>query len=74
MQRQTLRHLMPTAGAVLRNLLKPLEIQEPAFKEVVVLYRWDSFACLPYFGFWSEHAQLQLALARVSYVAPPATC
>ena len=38
-QRQTLRHLMPNAGAVFENLFKTLEIQEPAFKEVVVLYR-----------------------------------
>lgn len=38
-QRQTLRQLMPDTAAVLRNLTKTLQIQEPAFKEVVILYR-----------------------------------
>lgn len=39
-QRQTLRDIMPNAGAVFENLFKTLEITEPAFKEVVVLYRF----------------------------------
>lgn len=30
---------MPNAAAVFQNFFKPLEIQEPAFKNVVVLYR-----------------------------------
>ncbi|GFR47251.1 hypothetical protein Agub_g8937 [Astrephomene gubernaculifera] len=39
--RRTLRLLMPNAWAVLKNLHKKLHLQEPAFKEVVVLYRAD---------------------------------
>ena len=38
-QRQSLRQLMPDAGAVLRSMFATLHIQEPAFKNVVVLYR-----------------------------------
>ncbi|KAK9905089.1 hypothetical protein WJX75_009516 [Coccomyxa subellipsoidea] len=38
-QRQSLRQIMPDAGAVMRNMFKTLHIQEPAFKNVVVLYR-----------------------------------
>ncbi|EFJ44712.1 hypothetical protein VOLCADRAFT_95056 [Volvox carteri f. nagariensis] len=38
-ERRTLRLLMPTAWAVIKNLHKKLKLQEPAFKEVVVLYR-----------------------------------
>ena len=38
-QRRSLRSIMPTAGAVFENLFKQLDIQEPAFKNVVVLYR-----------------------------------
>lgn len=30
---------MPDAAAVLQNFFKPLDIQEPAFRNVVVLYR-----------------------------------
>ncbi|CAL8464423.1 g3958 [Coccomyxa elongata] len=37
--RQSLRRLMPDAAAVLRNMFATLQIQEPAFKNVVVLYR-----------------------------------
>ena len=46
---------MPDARAVLRNLSTTLEIQEPAFKEVVILYRclapqfdhWRPTPCMP---------------------------
>ncbi|GLC33366.1 hypothetical protein PLESTM_000053600 [Pleodorina starrii] len=38
-ERRTLRLLMPTAWAVIKNFHKKLKLQEPAFKEVVVLYR-----------------------------------
>ena len=37
--RRSLRSIMPDAAKVFENLFKPLEIQEPAFKNVVVLYR-----------------------------------
>jgi hypothetical protein len=30
---------MPTVGAVLKNVTKEVEIQEPTYKDVVVLYR-----------------------------------
>lgn len=38
-QRQSLRRLMPDAASVLRCMFATLHIQEPAFKDVVVLYR-----------------------------------
>ncbi|GIL91758.1 hypothetical protein Vretimale_14893 [Volvox reticuliferus] len=38
-ERRTLRLLMPSAWAVIKNFHKKLKLQEPAFKEVVVLYR-----------------------------------
>ena len=38
-QRRSLRSIMPDAGAVFQNFFKALDIQEPAFKNVVVLYR-----------------------------------
>ncbi len=38
-QRRSLRSIMPDAAAVFRNLFATLDIQEPAFKNVVVLYR-----------------------------------
>ncbi|KAG2484978.1 hypothetical protein HYH03_016273 [Edaphochlamys debaryana] len=38
-ERRTLRLLMPTVWAVIKNFHKKLKLQEPAFKEVVVLYR-----------------------------------
>ena len=38
-QRRSLRSIMPNAGAVFENLFKQLDIEEPAFKNVVVLYR-----------------------------------
>eukprot|EP00198_Chlamydomonas_reinhardtii_P011487 XP_001700824.1 predicted protein [Chlamydomonas reinhardtii] len=38
-ERKTLRLHMPTAWAVIKNFHKKLKLQEPAFKEVVVLYR-----------------------------------
>jgi hypothetical protein len=38
-ERLTLRRLLPTPGAVLSNLFSKMEIQEPTYKEVVLLYR-----------------------------------
>lgn len=38
-QRQSLRRLLPDALSVMRNFFTTLRIQEPAFKNVVVLYR-----------------------------------
>lgn len=38
-QRQSLRRLMPDAASVLGCMFATLHIQEPAFKDVVVLYR-----------------------------------
>jgi len=38
-QRRSLRSIMPDAAAVFQNFFKSLDIQEPAFKNVVVLYR-----------------------------------
>ena len=38
-ERLTLRRLMPNIFALLRKLFSSLEIQEPTFKEVVLLYR-----------------------------------
>ena len=38
-QRRSLRSIMPNAKAVFENLFKQLDIEEPAFKNVVVLYR-----------------------------------
>lgn len=38
-ERLTLRRLLPTPGAVLSNLFSKMELQEPTFKEVVLLYR-----------------------------------
>ncbi|GIL61971.1 hypothetical protein Vafri_16221 [Volvox africanus] len=38
-ERRTLRLLMPSAWAIIKNFHKKLKLQEPAFKEVVVLYR-----------------------------------
>jgi hypothetical protein len=38
-KRRSLRSIMPDAAAVFQNLFKTLEIQEPAFKNVVILYR-----------------------------------
>ena len=38
-ERRTLRRLLPTPFAVLRHLLSTHELQEPTFKEVVILYR-----------------------------------
>ena len=38
-ERRTLRRLLPTPFAVLRNFLSEHELQEPTFKEVVILYR-----------------------------------
>ena len=38
-QRVSLRQLMPNVRAVVCNLFKTLEIREPAFKNVVILYR-----------------------------------
>ena len=35
----TLKALMPNAREVLRKLFETLEIQEPGFKNVVILYR-----------------------------------
>ena len=39
MQRRSLRSIMPDAGKVFENFFKTLDIQEPAFKNMVVLYR-----------------------------------
>lgn len=36
---KTLRSMLPGAGAVLRQLFAVMELQEPTFEEVVVLYR-----------------------------------
>ena len=38
-ERLTLRRLMPNILTLLRKLFSTLEIQEPTFKEVVLLYR-----------------------------------
>ncbi len=38
-RRVSLQQLMPTVGAVLKNVTKEMEIQEPTYKDVVVLYR-----------------------------------
>ena len=38
-ERRTLRRLMPTILSVIMNLFRTLELQEPTFKEVVLLYR-----------------------------------
>ena len=38
-RRVTFRHLMPSALSVLRSLPRVLTIEEPAYKDVVVLYR-----------------------------------
>lgn len=38
-ERRTLRHVMPTTGSVLAKLVKKIDIQEPTFKDVVILYR-----------------------------------
>lgn len=38
-QRTTLRQLMPNAAAVLRHLTSSVELREPAFRNVVVIYR-----------------------------------
>jgi hypothetical protein len=38
-ERRTLRRLMPTPLSVLKNLFTTLELQEPTFKEVVIMYR-----------------------------------
>jgi len=38
-ERRTLRRLMPTILTVFMNLFRALELQEPTFKEVVLLYR-----------------------------------
>jgi hypothetical protein len=38
-QRRSLRSIMPDASKVFENFFQTLDIQEPAFKNVVVLYR-----------------------------------
>mmetsp|Transcript_11867 Transcript_11867/g.39447 ORF Transcript_11867/g.39447 Transcript_11867/m.39447 type:complete len:582 (-) Transcript_11867:564-2309(-) len=38
-ERRTLRRLLPSAFSVLRNFFANHELQEPTFKEVVILYR-----------------------------------
>lgn len=38
-ERRTLRRLMPTPLSVLKNLFSTMELQEPTFKEVVLMYR-----------------------------------
>ena len=38
-ERRTLRRLLPNPLAILKNLFKTMELQEPTFKEVVLLYR-----------------------------------
>eukprot|EP00877_Chromochloris_zofingiensis_P000839 jgi/Chrzof1/10756/Cz05g11030.t1 len=38
-ERLTLQHVLPNALAVLGNLLTVVELQEPTFKEVIVMYR-----------------------------------
>jgi hypothetical protein len=40
-ERRTLRRLMPTLVSVLKNIHKKLELSEPTFKEVILLYRED---------------------------------
>jgi len=40
-ERKTLRRLMPTIASVLKNVHKKLELSEPTFKEVILLYRED---------------------------------
>jgi hypothetical protein len=37
--RRTLAHVLPNARAVARSFFKPVELQEPAFGEVIILYR-----------------------------------
>lgn len=41
-ERITLKDLMPNASAVLRQLFKEITIQEPTFRDVVILYRRDA--------------------------------
>lgn len=38
-QRTTLKQLMPDAAAVFRNLTASVELREPAFRTVVIIYR-----------------------------------
>lgn len=38
-ERRTLRRLLPTPLSVLNNLFSTMELQEPTFKEVVLIYR-----------------------------------
>ena len=38
-QRTTLKQLMPDAAAVFKNLTASVELREPAFRTVVIIYR-----------------------------------
>ena len=38
-QRVTLQAIMPDAASVIKNIFRTLTIQEPTFKDVVILYR-----------------------------------
>lgn len=38
-ERKTLRRLMPTIMSVIKNIHKKLELSEPTYKEVIILYR-----------------------------------
>lgn len=40
-ERKTLRRLLPTPFAVLKSFFSTMELQEPTFKELVILYRMD---------------------------------
>ena len=44
MQRVTLKYLMPDAASVLRLLFKEVTIQEPTFRDVLILFRRDTIS------------------------------
>ena len=41
-ERRTLRRLLPNPLAILKNLFKTMELQEPTFKEVVLCIAWPN--------------------------------
>ena len=38
-ERKTLVHILPTWHDVVLNFFKPIELKEPTFKNVIILYR-----------------------------------
>lgn len=53
-ERLTLQHVLPNALAVLGNLLTVVELQEPTFKEVIVMYRYSSVSHVHILGCASQ--------------------